>query len=287
MERKQNWNKFRALVGGVAPKRQGLLLLGHEQKVLAGANIVSSTNKENTNAKYFVDQGIAYSDGESLWSDLESKYSADGATLLERNELLRCLGEVSSAMANKGLPESYFSQLKTLRAQFGVESGQNNSCAQHFGDKPVAHFWPDQHFLLQIFRPLFAELLPERKLLLLGVVKGTELQSIVLEFVGAELRTFAEPDFSSLDWQGQDLFHRNTLERFVNYMESRYVLPTYAFFLSSSVWEECQALQRREGGRSAWKHLLRHRRQRENDPEICIHPESWPLKAALQWQGNN
>lgn len=281
MELKQNWHKFQSFLGFVPARKRGLLLLAQERRLVAGA--AGRVPAADKSAEYHEEEQV-YDHAESLWEALAAKYNADGATIVERADLLRMLTEVATKRSGSGLPESYYSQLRALRGKLGVDSGEKSAGVAHFGDKPVADFWPGQHFILQIFQSLFAELLPERKILLLGVWGNDGLEAMALEFQGEQLRTFTEPNFVNLDYHGQDLFHPATMDRFVSWCEAHYMLPTYALFFTAKLWAECDVLQKQKGSGAAWRHFVEQKRQREHDPEVRLSPEPWPLKAALQWR---
>jgi hypothetical protein len=136
-----------------------------------------------------------------------------------------------------------------------------------------------------LFRSFFGELFPERKLLLFSVVSDANtIDSVLLEFQGAELKGFCDPDFSGLDWRGTDLFLPESAARFVAWCESHYMLPAYSIFLSKRVWEECRQAQMTAGERAAWKTLLKYKTARDVEKEVLLEPEPWPVKALLRWQ---
>jgi len=279
MELRQNWHKFQRLLGHLPPKKKGLVVLQSNQKILAGA--VGAPADQPLHAG-FSDAGMPSEHVESAWETLSHKYGASGATFLEREALLEALGQIAAVRTVAPATDNFHAQLTKLRELLSVEKG--SKLASHLGDKPVESFWPREHFLLGFFRSFFSELLPERKLLLLCVVKGPgDMDSLLLEFQGSELKGFCDPDFSGFDWKSSDLFLPETAERFVLWCENHYMLPAYSLFLTERVWQECRDFQATQGNRQAWRHILKIRAQRDVEKEVLLSPEPWPVKALLRW----
>ncbi len=283
MEARRSWHRFRKLAGATAPKRRGLIAVADERRVVAGAVIREG---QAAVAPDFQDAGLPFDDIDNAWEQLAHKYGAASGTVVDRKELAGVLAQVGSPKQGKPAWDCYHTQLEEIRSALRVSSGEKTRLAQHTGDKPIAQAWPQNCFLLSTFDSFFTELLPERKLLLLGVVDGPgQLDAMVLEFHGKDLRNFTEPDWSGFDWQTQhvDFFFPETTSRFVLWCENRYLLPTYAFFVTRKTWEECRSIQREKGIGAAWKHLLKAKSLRDAEPEVRVEPESWPLKASLHW----
>ena len=283
LEHHRGWHKFRDLLGYLPSRRRGAVVLADEGKILWGA--ISPTS-DDAHAPVFRDRNMPVEDLESAWEQLERKYNVAGATFIQRKELLSLLGQVAAAKPSKPAFENYYAQIGQIRDALKVSTGEKTSLGVHKGDRPVSAFWPGELFILRIFRSFFAELLPERKLLLVGVVEGpNRLSSLVLEFRGSHLRSFQEPDWAGFDWQAQstDFFEPETAARFVLWCENRYLLPAYALFVTRAVWEECQKVQKESGEKAAWKFFMKRKAQRDVDPEVRLEPEPWPLKASLYW----
>lgn len=279
MELRQNWHKFQRLLGHLPPRKTGLVLLHSNQKILAGA---VGAPADQVNRAGFEDAGFPSEHVESAWESLSHKYGASGATFIEREALIEALAQAAAVRQGGSATENFHAQLAALRRL--IDSEKNGKLAIHLGDKPVEAFWPREHFLLGFFRSFFSELLPERKLLLLVVVKGPgEIEALLLEFQGRELKGFCDPDFSGLDWKGSDLFLPETAERFVLWCENHYLTPTYSLVLTERVWQECRDYQGTQGERQAWRHLLKVRGQRDVEKEVLFSPEPWPIKAMLRW----
>lgn len=279
MELRQNWHKFQRLLGQLPPKKTGLLVLQSNQKILAGAVGYPAGSESRAG---FADVGLASEHVESAFEMLSHKYGAAGATFVDRESLMEALSQVASVRVTAPATDNFHAQLAKLREMIVVEKGSKLSV--HLGDKPVESFWPRDHFLMGIFRSFFSELLPERKLLLVCVVKGAgQMEALLLEFLGSELRGFCDPDFSGLDWKSSDFFLPETAERFVLWCENHYMLPTYSIFITERVWEECREQQVSQGTKAAWRHLLKIKGQRDVEKEVLLSPEPWPVKALLRW----
>ena len=283
LENHRSWHKFRDLLGYLPARRRGLVLLADERKVLWGAISQKSDDKVSIG---FRDRNLPAEDLDSAWEDLSKKYNAVGATFVQRKELMALLGQLAAPKPSKPAFENYHVQIGQIREALKISSGDKNTLGIHKGDRPVAAFWPGELFLLKIFQSFFAELLPERKILLLGVIDGpNSLNSLVVEFRGSALKSFQEPDWAGFDWQAQstDFFEPSTAARFVLWCENRYMLPTYGLFVTRAVWDECQKIQKESGERAAWKYFLSRKNMRDADPEIRLDPEPWPLRATIHW----
>jgi hypothetical protein len=207
-----------------------------------------------------------------------------GATFVEHEELVSALAQVAAVRPSAPATDHFHAQLVRLRELIGVEKGEKSKLAVHVGERPPENFWPRKNFLFSLFRSFFGELFPERKLLLLLVVNSADdFDALLLEFHGAELKGFCEPDFSGIDWQGRDLFLPETAARFVASCETSHMLPAYSLTLTRRVWEECRGVQMTQGDKAAWKFLQKARSQRDVEKEVLFEPEPWPVKALLRW----
>jgi hypothetical protein len=281
MELRQNWHKFQRILGPLPPKKSGLVLLLSHNRIVSGVlGLAASGNSRGG----FREIGRQVEDATGTWDDLSAKYDCAGATFIDQGELIAALSQVAAVRATTPATEHFHAQLGRIRELLGVEKGEKNKLATHFGDRPVEQFWPRKNFLLSLFRSFFGELFPERKLLLVGVVNGADsFDALLLEMQGAEVKGFTEPDFSGIDWRGRDLFLPETAAKFVAWCENHYVLPTYSLFLSKRVWDEARAAQMANGDRAAWRVLQKTRSQRDVEKEIQFEPEPWPVKALLRW----
>lgn len=281
MELRQNWHKFQRILGPLPPKKSGLVVLHAHNRILGGALGLAAGSPSNSG---FTDTGKQLEPIENSWELFSHKYGCAGATFLENEELLAALAQVAAVRPSAPATDHFHAQLVRLREMIGVEKGEKSKLATHLGEKPVEQFWPRKNFLFSFFRSFFGELFPERKLLLLGVVNDSQsMDALLLEFQGAELKGFCEPDFSGIDWKGMDLFLPATASRFVAWCESHHMLPAYTLFLTRRVWEECREAQMLHGHKAAWKHLQKTRSQRDVEKEVLFEPEPWPVKALLRW----
>jgi hypothetical protein len=281
MELRQNWHKLQRILGPLPPKKQGMLVLHSHNRVIAGA--IGNTAQGPANSG-FTDLGRQIESFDSAWEVFSHKYNSAGATFVDNEELLTQLAKVAEVRPTAPATDHFHSQITKLRELMGVERSEKSKLAVHVGERPVEQFWPRKNFLLTLFRSFFGELFPERKLFLLGVVNGPDsMDSILLEFQGSELKGFCEPDFSGIDWKGKDLFLPETASRFVAWAENYHMLPAYSLMVSRRVWEECREVQVAQGEKSAWKHLLKIRGQRDVEKEVQFEPEPWPMKALLRW----
>jgi hypothetical protein len=281
MEVRQNWHKFQRLLGPLPPKKSGLVVLHSNNRVLAGALGLSAGSPPSSG---FLDLGRQLDQLDSAWEVLSHRYNCAGATFMDNEELMAALSQVAAVRPSAPATDHFHAQLARLREMMGLEKGEKSKLAAHLGERPVEQFWPRKNFLLSLFRPFFGELFPERKLVLLGVVNDPHsLDALLLEFHGAELKGFCEPDFSGIDWKGNDLFLPETAARFVAWCESHHMLPAYSLFVSRRVWEGCREAQMLQGEKAAWKLLQKTRSQRDVERELQFEPEPWPMKALLRW----
>lgn len=281
MELRQNWYKFQRVLGSLPPKKSGLVVLHSHNRILAGALGLSAGSPSNSG---FTDVGRQVDPIESSWEVLSHKYNCSGATFIDNEELMAALAQVAAIRPSAPATDHFHAQIVKLRGMIGVDKSEKSKLAVHAGDRPVEQFWPRKNFLLTLFRSFFGELFPERKLLLLSVVNDSNsMDSILLEFQGAELKGFCEPDFSNIDWKGMDLFLPATAARFVAQCESHHMLPTYSLFLTRRVWEECREAQMLHGERAGWKALQKFHHQRDVEKEVMFEPSPWPMKALLRW----
>lgn len=281
MELRQNWHKFQRILGPLPPKKSGLVILLSHNRVVAGAMGLAAGALSRTG---FRDLGRQIDDMSGAWDDLSNKYNAAGATFIDQGELLTALSQVAAVRGQAPATDHFHAQLARLREMLGVEKGEKSKLATHVGDRPVESFWPRKNFMFSLFRSFFGELFPERKLLLVGVVNGPDsFDALLLEFHGAEVRGFSEPDFSGIDWKGRDLFLPETAARFIAWCENHYVLPAYSIFLSRRVWDELRAAQMTQGEKAAWRLLQKVRLQRDVEKEVQFEPEPWPMKALIRW----
>jgi hypothetical protein len=277
LEARQNWHRFRKLVGPLAPVKTGVVVLHSGNQILAG----SIANSDPKVRSHFDDQGVSMEHPDGIWEMLAHKYQAANVSFVEREALLSMLTEFQRSK----LP--YPRQLEEIRNQILSPNAQRLRLIQHFGDRPTEQSWPKKHFFLRLFDSFFADLLPERKILLLVIksAQANQLDTIALEFAGRELRNFMEPDWSNLDTGSLDIFHRESAQRMVLWCENHYMLPTFGVFVSENTWNEALSIFGRQGTRPAWRYWNRQKSQRDKDCELLMEPEPWPLKACVQWLG--
>jgi hypothetical protein len=281
MELRQNWHKLQRILGPLPPKKPGMVVLHSHNRVLAGALGHSAQSPSNSG---FTDVGRQIDPMDTTWELFSHKYASAGATFLDNEELMGALAQVAAVRPSAPATDHFHAQLTKLRELMGVDKGEKSKLALHVGERPVEHFWPRKNFMLSLFKSFFGELFPERKLLLLGVVNDAQnMDALLLEFQGAELKGFCEPDFSGIDWKGKDLFLPETAARFVAWAEQYHMLPAYSLILTKRVWEECRDVQTNQGEKAAWKHLLKIRRARDVEKEVLFEPQPWPMKALLHW----
>lgn len=281
MELRQNWHKFQRILGPLPPKKSGLVVLHSHGRILAGALGLSAGSPSSSG---FRDIGAPVEDMSSAFENLSAKHNVAGATFLDQEELQNALSQIAAIRSSAPATDHFHAQLTRLRELIGVEKSEKSKLATHMGERPVEQFWPRKNFMLSLFRSFFGELFPERKLLLIGVVNSADsFDALLLEFHGAELKGFCEPDFSGIDWKGSDLFLASTASRFVSWCENHYMLPAYSLFLSRRAWEECRNMQMTQGEKAAWKVLQKVRSQRDVEKEVLFEPEPWPMKALVRW----
>ena len=281
MELKHSWHSFTNSLGFLQAKKRGLSVLIHNHKILGAA-----TSKAPSDTKIsFDDFDYHVEDKESANEVLAHKYQVDAITFIERDDLLSYVHDVSVLKTGKVQP--YYVQLMRLRAQLGVDDSEKVKGVIHKGEKPISDFWPRNHFFLDIFNSTFADLLPERKILLLCIydVEQQTHDVSALEYSGRALKEYHTVDWSSLDWTRDDfdVFQTETAQRLVLWTENTHMLPTYAVFVTKRLWQECIDIQLKSGAHKSWKHFVKHSKQRDLEKELLIEPTPWPMTATLAW----
>jgi hypothetical protein len=273
---KQNWYKFKKMLPSHHARRQGVVLVTHEQKILAGA----ISHKQGAETKsYFEDFNAPILDIEESAEFYSHKYQADTVSVISRDDLMTFLPSVTVIKRQRS--PSYQQQLEELKNLL-VAKGI------HKGDRHAPNMLPRNHFFLDIFDTMFAELLPERKLVLLCIVEeNRDLMTLAMEFEGRQLKKYSDPDWSNLDWtqKGMDVFHIDTAQRLTLWAENNYMLPCYSVFVSRRLWNECADLQKTSSNKAAWKLFLQQLHQREAERELLVTPMDWSMKANLRWHG--
>ncbi len=283
MELRQNWHKFQRLLGPLPPKKSGLAILHSHNRILSGALGMAAGSPSHSG---FSDTGKQVDSMEGSWEVFSHKYNVSGATFLDSEELAVALSQVAAVRPSVPATDHFHAQITKLREIIGVDKGEKSKLAVHVGERPVEQYWPRKNFLFNLFRSFFGELFPERKLFLLVIVNDPQdIDAILLEFQGSELKGFCEPDFSNIDWRAMDLFLPETAARFVAWAESLHMLPTYALFMTNRVWQGCREAQMLQGEKAAWRNLQKVRSQRDVEKEVLFEPEPWPMKALLRWHG--
>lgn len=283
MELRQNWHKFHRILGPLPPRKSGMAVLHAHKRIVSAALGLAAGSPSSSG---FIDQGMAAEDLDGAWELFSHKYNVAGATFIDHEQLMTALSQVAAVRASSPATDHFYAQITRLREMLKVERGEKTLLATHYGDRPVENFWPRKNFLLSIFRSFFGELFPERKLLLLGVVDGPHnMDALLLEFQGHELKGFCEPDFSTIDWKGSDLFLPETASRFVSWCENYYMLPAYSVFLTRRVWEDCREMQMLHGEKQAWRYLQKMLSARDVEKEVLFEPKPWPMKALVRWHG--
>ena len=283
MELRRNWHKFRSLLGSAPARNNGITLLSFQGKIVDG----SISGKQDQEREPFRDVNLPLDDMNSAFEQLSMRYKARTMTVIQRDDLLKVVNEMHTQNSSSRNENSYISQLMHIRNALGIDQPHRDSLAKFWGEGHIKNSFPRPHFVLQMFRSWFADLLPERKLIFLGVLdeeKGS-LDSMLLEFDGNKLKRFWEPDWAGFDWKAhtQTFVNRESAAKFVSWCENRYVLPCYAIFVSKECWNQCIDLQDNQSNRAAWKFFVKKRNGKPIEREVVIEPEPWPLKALLYW----
>ena len=277
MEFKQNWHKFNQLLGPLPPSKSGMLALHSGQKIVTG---VVCGDPSVAVKPYFRAEQATFENVEQNWEMLSHKYGSQWGAFLERSTVMEALIEVGAIQSQGPATENFYNQVRQLRSKLHLDPRDRGN--QTFGSREFS--MPRDHFFLSYFRSFFSDLLPEKKLLLMGVVNSsTSIDTVLLEFQGRELSNFYDPDFTGLEFIEKDLFERSNLSRLVLWCENQAMLPAYALIVSRKVWQECKELQESQDSRAAWSHLLRSKRQKDTDLEVIFEPEPWPIKALFHW----
>lgn len=283
LSEKQNWYKYRSLFPDCSSKEKGLFTISFHDKIIHG----SVSRPYGATPENFQEIEMPIEDVGSAFETLTNRYNARSLTVLRRDDLLKTVMELMPPPGEPSTVPSYGKQLSDVRAALSLEKRDKNAKYEFRGDVPNEHCLPRPHFFTNIYSSMISDLLPEDKLLFLGIVDEDKKQfsSILLEFSGRELVSFADPDFSNFDWRSlvQTFPNREAAERFVTWCESRYQVPAYTVFVTAKVWREATVYQQKFGYRAAWKHLLKARSGSDLDRELLIEPEPWPMRAIFHW----
>ena len=281
MELESNWHKFNRFFSAVPARKRGVLALAHQERIIHAA----ISGAKDPGPRTFNDSGMPIQDLDSAYAALQDRYRIRNLAVVDRDDLLKIL--LDMPLTNSDVPSErlYHAQIALLRAQLGIEGGRGALDSR--GDRPLVHFYPRFNFLLQAFRLWFSDLLPERRLLFVGICDEDKVgfEALALEYSGRRIVRVIDPDFGNFDWRTltAGFVRKDGAERFVAWCESKYMLPTYSVFLTRVVWEECQSLHAKEGARAAWKFLLRSMRGGDLGREVCVEPYAWPIRAAIHW----
>lgn len=283
MDMQNQWHRFRAMFPQAPARKAGIFGLVFEDKIIHGA----VSRVANYPGKGFADDGVPVQDPASALERLNQKYLTKAMTLLDRGELLKVLLEMPLIKSDVPSDQLYYRQLEQIRAAMGLDGHRRSLRVDHWGMKPMADFFPRNHFLFMLLRNWIVDLLPERRLVLVGILDEDkrELEALVLEMNGQAIERVIDPDWSGFDWRSElkGFVRSQEAARFVQWCESKYMLPSYATFFTREAWDEAVKLDAEQGGRAAWRHLWKARRGGELGKQVLFEPEPWPLKAAWAW----
>jgi hypothetical protein len=281
MDLESNWHKFNRFFSPAPARKRGVLALAHQERIIHAA----ITGAKEDGPRTFKDLGMPIQDLSSAYSALQDRYRVRSLGVVDRDDLLKILLDMPLTKGEVPSERLYHAQISLIRSELGIDGGRGALDSR--GERPLAHFYPRFHFLLQAFRLWFADLLPERRILFVGIYDEEKIgfEALMLEYSGRKIVRVIDPDFGNFDWRSltHGFVRKDGAERFVAWCESKYTLPTYSIFLTRAVWDECQSLHANEGARSAWKLLLRRMRGGDLSREVCIEPYAWPIRAAFYW----
>lgn len=276
-----SYYKLKALLPEAQPQSRGALVLSFHDKVIAGALSNPSIADSKTSIE-FRDQGFPVDDLKQAFEIFTERYHCNALAAISRQNLLKTLDNFVQQQGIDG--ESYSAQLIRLRRELGLSAEGRSSSVQSVPVRSLAKFFPSGNFLLQLFTGWFAELLPEQKLLLLGIVdeNNTDFQSVLLKFTGSECVAAYEPDYAGFDWKElvTNFFDPISANRFVAWSEHQFNLPTYTLFVTKKLWQNSCKTQSEKGARAAWKILTQSKEARK---QVLFEPQPWPISVLLHW----
>lgn len=282
MDPQNNWHKFNKFFANAPALKRGIFALAHQDRIIHGA----ISDSVVPGARAFRDKGMPIADVASAFDALTDRYRAKSLTVVDRDELLRILLEMPLVKGESG-ERLYHAQLAWVRTALGIDGRKKSAALAVQGERPLAQFFPRFHFLLQAFRGRFADLLPERRIIFVGVCDESNLgfESLLLEYNGRRIARVIDPDYGNFDWRAlvAGFVKRDGAARFVNWVETKYMLPAYAIFLTRATWEECEKLHAAEGTRAAWRCFLKKMRGGDLKQEALVEPYAWPVRAAVYW----
>ncbi len=181
---------------------------------------------------------------------MASKYDAEHTIALESLDFRGFLDE------SLALAPNYFKQLEHLKARTleditgsGAPRGANKS------SKKSAEFAVNRrHFILELFSGPLSKIMPKVFHLLILIDESANEgsfsagssapttayrnQSILIKFQAGKVEEFFEPDFSDINKNRLDEWEQDS-GLIVDYLQSRYLIPTYALFIAGSAWRRC------------------------------------------------
>lgn len=280
---KQNWYKYKRIFPNCSPKEKGIFALSFHDKIIHGC----LSNPYGSELEPFRERNIPIEDINSAFETFSQRYNARNMTVIRRDDLLKTVMNMMPPPGEPAQAPSYGKHLRDIRKSLSLEKRDKNAHYEFRGDIQNEHCLTKPHFFTNIFNSMISDLLPEQKLLFLGIVDEDKqsFDSILLEFDGRDLVSFSDPDFAHFDWRDlvQTFPTPDAAGRFVTWAENRYQLPAYAIFVSARIWREATVYQQKFGYRAAWKHLMKARSGSDLDREFLIEPEPWPFRALLHW----
>ncbi len=283
---KQNWYKYKRIFPSCNPRETGVFALSFHDKIIHGC----ISNPYGAELEVFSERDTPIEDINSAYEAFSQRYNARNLTVIRRDDLLKTVMDLMPPPGEPDKSPSYAKHLQDIRKSLSLDKQDKNAHYEFRGDIQNEHCLSKPHFFTNIFNSIIADLLPEQKLLYLGIIDEDKqsLESIILEFEGRELISFSDPDFAHFDWRSltQTFPNPEAAAHFVMWAENRYQLPTYSIFVSARVWREATVYQQKSGYRAAWKYLMQARSTSDLNREFLIEPEPWPFRAVLYWHGS-
>ncbi len=149
--------------------------------------------------------------------DLAKKYGVQSCVRLSNNKLRSCIQDVAR------LGPNYFQQIQKTRDLLLEKE---------------TLFHSTQHFVLNFLNSKIQKFMPRKFNFLIFVTESTTYKALLLSYANGKLDRFFEPDFSSLH-EDRLLEWQKEYKVIGQYLESRYILPCYAIFISKEVWCSC------------------------------------------------
>ena len=257
-------------------ENQTLVLVEQEGKIIDG--LISDGRKFSTEMVKGID---SISKEKAKLDEVCAQLGLTQTLVLSKKKLDQYFAEVSNLGSN------YYQQLEHIRSKIQSDLQAQNSSS----------LISRKHFILDLFTGPWVKLLPRNFNVLIFIdqrpsiraievvenavpIQQFQYKAILLHYSYGKLHEFYEPDFSSLH-ENRLLFWQKEYSEIGQYLESRYILPCYGFFMYQEDLDRCQERMSENSGKV---HPFRTFVRLYDEGRSRIFPQSWIARTLLAFQ---